>query len=270
METTQAPPSGDLRQQIEAQLATCRDPEIGLDIMSLGLVYEVIIDEGSVLVKMTLTAIGCPWAQDLFDEVKTKVEEVPGVKACTVDGRSLTDLLPGFAADVFGRGSAGLAMLLSFHGGGAMLGAMWISARGGLRGLTNISLVNILLMALALVLFVATDHFWFACPMVGLIGFAFIVQSVTNQTLIQSAVESAFRGRVMSIYGMVNQGVPAIGAMAIGGAAEHFGLRVPVLAGALGAAALFFWAWRARKPMAASLEDAAGPAPPPRPSPDQL
>src|SRR5438552_2963113 len=82
METTQAPASGDLRQQVEAQLATCRDPEIGLDIMSLGLVYEVIIDEGSVLVKMTLTAIGCPWAQDLFDEVKTKVEAVPGVKAC--------------------------------------------------------------------------------------------------------------------------------------------------------------------------------------------
>src|SRR5438445_8606069 len=85
METTQAPASGDLRQQIEAQLATCRDPEIGLDIMSLGLVYDVSIDEGSVLVKMTLTAIGCPWAQDLFDEVKTKVEEVPGVKACTVE-----------------------------------------------------------------------------------------------------------------------------------------------------------------------------------------
>lgn len=85
METTQAPPSGDLRSQIEAQLATCRDPEIGLDIMSLGLVYETTIDEGNVLIKMTLTAIGCPWAQDLFDEVKQKVEEVPGVKSCTVE-----------------------------------------------------------------------------------------------------------------------------------------------------------------------------------------
>src|ERR671924_1697273 len=85
METTQAPASGDLRQQIEAQLASCRDPEIGLDIMSLGLVYELNIDEGNVLIKMTLTAIGCPWAQDLFDEVKAKVEEVAGVKSCTVE-----------------------------------------------------------------------------------------------------------------------------------------------------------------------------------------
>jgi metal-sulfur cluster biosynthetic enzyme len=85
METTQAPASGDLRPQIEAQLATCRDPEIGLDIMSLGLVYETNVDDGNVLIKMTLTAIGCPWAQDLFDEVKQKVEEVPGVKSCTVE-----------------------------------------------------------------------------------------------------------------------------------------------------------------------------------------
>jgi metal-sulfur cluster biosynthetic enzyme len=86
METTQAPASGDLRQQIEAQLATCRDPEIGLDIMSLGLVYDLnIAEDGNVLIKMTLTAIGCPWAQDLFDEVKLKVEEVPGVSSCNVE-----------------------------------------------------------------------------------------------------------------------------------------------------------------------------------------
>ena len=77
--------AGDLRQQIEDALRTCRDPEIGLDIMSLGLVYEMNIEDGNVLIKMTLTAIGCPWAQDLFDEVKMKVEEVPGVKACTVE-----------------------------------------------------------------------------------------------------------------------------------------------------------------------------------------
>lgn len=85
LETTQAAASGELRQQIEAQLASCRDPEIGLDIMSLGLVYELNIEDGNVLIKMTLTAIGCPWAQDLFDEVKLKVEEVPGVKSCTVE-----------------------------------------------------------------------------------------------------------------------------------------------------------------------------------------
>src|ERR1700745_16430 len=85
LETTQAPASGDLPAQIEAQLASCRDPEIGLDIMSLGLVYELDINDGNVLVKMTLTAIGCPWPRDLCDEVKAKVEEIPGVTSCTVE-----------------------------------------------------------------------------------------------------------------------------------------------------------------------------------------
>src|SRR5438067_12411323 len=82
MATTQAPASGDLRQQIDAQLATCRDPEIRLAIAPPGPVDEVGLAEGNVLIKMTLTASGCPWAQDLFDEGKTKVAEVPGVNAC--------------------------------------------------------------------------------------------------------------------------------------------------------------------------------------------
>jgi metal-sulfur cluster biosynthetic enzyme len=80
-----SPSSDGMREQIVAQLETCRDPEIGLDIMSLGLVYDMAIEDGKVHIKMTLTAIGCPWAQDLFDEVKAKVEEVPGVKECTVE-----------------------------------------------------------------------------------------------------------------------------------------------------------------------------------------
>jgi predicted MFS family arabinose efflux permease len=187
----------------------------------------------------------------------------------SIFAKPLTDLLPGFAATVFERGSAGLAMLLSFHGAGAMAGAMWMSARGELRGLTRISLANILLMSLALILFIATDHFWFACPMASLIGFAFIVQSVSNQTLIQSAVESSFRGRVLSIYGMINQGVPALGTLAIGVAAEHLGLRLPVLTGALVCAALFLWTWHVRGPMAAALEGDAPPSPK-RPSAAQL
>jgi metal-sulfur cluster biosynthetic enzyme len=74
-----------LRNQVTDVLATCRDPEIGLDIMSLGLVYDLAINEGKAHVKMTLTAIGCPWAQDLFDEVKAKVEQVPGISECTVE-----------------------------------------------------------------------------------------------------------------------------------------------------------------------------------------
>jgi len=174
----------------------------------------------------------------------------------SIFAKPLTDLLPGFAAEVFARGSSGLAWLLSFHGAGAMLGAVWMSARGSLKGLTRVTLANILLMAVGLVLFTATDLFWLACPLVAVIGFAFIAQSVSNQTLIQSAIDSSLRGRVMSVYGMINQGVPSLGTMAMGAAAEHLGLRLPVAFGAAICIALFAWSWRMRQPMTQALEEA--------------
>jgi predicted MFS family arabinose efflux permease len=174
----------------------------------------------------------------------------------SIFAKPLTDLLPGFAAEVFARGSSGLAWLLSFHGAGAMLGAVWISARGGLKGLTRVTLANILLMSVGLLLFTATDLFWLACPLVAVIGFAFIAQSVSNQTLIQSAIDSSLRGRVMSVYGMINQGVPSLGTMAMGTIAEHWGLRLPVAFGAAVCIALFAWSWRMRQPMIYALEEA--------------
>ena len=82
----------------------------------------------------------------------------------SIFAKPFTDLVPGFAAEVFDRGSSGLAWLLSFHGAGAMIGAFWMSTRGELKGLTRITLANILLMALALLAFVATGIFWVGWP----------------------------------------------------------------------------------------------------------
>lgn len=172
--------------------------------------------------------------------------------------KPLTDLLPGFAAEVFDTGPHGLAMLLSFHGVGAMMGSLWLASRGGLKGLTAITLATIILMSVALLAFVASDIFWLACSLSGLLGFAFITQSVSNQTLIQSAVDPALRGRVISIYGMVAQGVPSLGAFMMGVAAEHFGLRWPVGVGAAICLAVGLQGWRLRRRLADALETDEG------------
>ena len=174
-----------------------------------------------------------------------------------VVARPLTDLLPGFAADVFGRGSSGLAWLLSFHGAGAMIGALWMTTRASLKGLTRITLGATLLMAGVLLLFVATNQFLIALPFVCLVGFAFIVQNISNQTLIQSAIDPALRGRVMSVYGIISQGVPSLGTLAMGTAAAQLGLRLPVAVGAVLCIALWAWSWRLREPLAAALEQEA-------------
>jgi MFS family permease len=149
-------------------------------------------------------------------------------------------------------------MLLSFHGVGAMMGSLWLASRSGLRGLTAITLSTIILMSLGLLGFVATDIFWLACALSGLLGFAFITQSVSNQTLIQSAVDPALRGRVISVYGMVAQGVPSLGAFMIGIAAEHFGLRIPVAVGALICLGVGVRGWFLRRQLADALETDEG------------
>jgi predicted MFS family arabinose efflux permease len=168
--------------------------------------------------------------------------------------KPLTDLMPGFAGQVFERGSTGLATLLTCEGIGAMAGAIWMTSRSSLTGLTRITLGNTLLQAIGLVLFATAANFWIACGIVMITGFAFIVQSISNQTLIQSAIQPEMRGRVMSLYGIIAQSVPALGTLSMGAVAEHLGLRVPILIGGVLCALLWAWSWRLRKPLAAALE----------------
>ncbi|HSE84526.1 MAG TPA: iron-sulfur cluster assembly protein [Thermodesulfobacteriota bacterium] len=61
------------------------DPEIPVDIVNLGLVYDVDVQDGSVHVKMTLTSPGCPTAGEMVYEAQTLIEEMPGVKEATVE-----------------------------------------------------------------------------------------------------------------------------------------------------------------------------------------
>ena len=62
------------------------DPEIPVNIHELGLIYGVDVSpSGSVSVRMTLTAAGCPAAQVLPGDVERRVREVPGVTDVTVE-----------------------------------------------------------------------------------------------------------------------------------------------------------------------------------------
>ena len=75
-----------LRGEIVAALRTVYDPEIPLNIYDLGLVYAIDVDaENRAVVRMTLTAPGCPVADNILAAVERAVENVDAVKSCTVD-----------------------------------------------------------------------------------------------------------------------------------------------------------------------------------------
>ena len=62
------------------------DPEIPVNIYDLGLIYELTINKSrEVSILMTFTAPNCPMADEVLAEVKTSVEDVPGVTGCTIE-----------------------------------------------------------------------------------------------------------------------------------------------------------------------------------------
>jgi len=62
------------------------DPEIGIDVVNLGLIYDVDVrPDNTVYVKMTMTTPGCPLTMWLLKAVEEKVLEIPGVKDAEIE-----------------------------------------------------------------------------------------------------------------------------------------------------------------------------------------
>jgi probable FeS assembly SUF system protein SufT len=68
-----------------AQLKTCYDPEIPVNIVELGLIYKLENKDGNLHVEMTLTAPGCGMGEVLRNDIETKLLDIPGVKAVVID-----------------------------------------------------------------------------------------------------------------------------------------------------------------------------------------
>lgn len=80
----------EVEKAVWQQMKTCYDPEIPIDIVELGLIYECRLEptEGSgwkVRVIMTLTAPGCGMGDVLVNDVKSKVTQIPGVREAEVE-----------------------------------------------------------------------------------------------------------------------------------------------------------------------------------------
>ena len=73
------------KQDVENVLKGVVDPEIGVDIFTLEMIYEIRVEEGKVYIKMTLTTPMCPYGPMIIEEVKEKTSQIEGVKDVEVE-----------------------------------------------------------------------------------------------------------------------------------------------------------------------------------------
>ena len=75
-----------LEEEVVRMLRTVFDPEIPVDIYSLGLIYRIDIDDdANLVVDMTLTAPNCPAADFLLEDARIKLESIEGLKSVTIN-----------------------------------------------------------------------------------------------------------------------------------------------------------------------------------------
>ena len=75
-----------IEERILDMLKTVFDPEIPVDIYSLGLVYKIdLADDGTLNIDMTLTAPNCPAADFIVEDARIKLESIEGVKMVNIN-----------------------------------------------------------------------------------------------------------------------------------------------------------------------------------------
>ncbi len=179
--------------------------------------------------------------------------------AISIAGRAASELLPGFAGAVFGRDAMGLAWLTSAAGFGAMLGALWSSRSVDLAGLPSRVIAATITLALSLFGFVATQNFAIALICLAISALALTIGGIGTQTIVQTSVPEAMRGRVMGLFGALWLGLPALGALSAGALSDWIGLRAAVGGFAVLPALAWLWALGRRKAIARGIGVPAAP-----------
>tara|TARA_B100000315_G_C14581961_1_gene590945 strand:- start:2156 stop:3403 length:1248 start_codon:yes stop_codon:yes gene_type:complete len=159
--------------------------------------------------------------------------------------RPYIDLLPAFSDLIFGLGEGGFAALAGASGMGSLVGGTWLAIRGRTEGLTRLLTLGILGSGMAMFVFAATNIYPLALACMTFLGFSLVIMAVASQSLVQNAVDSTKRARVISLSTGMAVGFPALGALILGSLGDVLGVQAPVLGAA--ALCLTYWLWASRR-----------------------
>jgi len=160
-------------------------------------------------------------------------------------GVPYTVLMPVFAAEILGGGADTLGFLMTATGGGALLGALWLASRRTVAGLgRNIAAAGAV-FSFGLIAFALSRLLWLSVPLLVVTGFGFIVMVASSNTLLQTIVEDAKRGRVLSFFLMAYFGTTPFGSLVAGAISARIGAPYTLAIG--GAFCLVGVAWFASR-----------------------
>ncbi|MDQ3876964.1 MAG: metal-sulfur cluster assembly factor [Actinomycetota bacterium] len=81
-----SPTQDDIKEEVIEALKTVNDPELGIDIINLGLVYDVAVDDdNNVKVEFTLTTMGCPIGPMLDEDIRNSTQYIEGIGDVTTE-----------------------------------------------------------------------------------------------------------------------------------------------------------------------------------------
>ncbi len=138
-------------------------------------------------------------------------------------GMPYSVLMPVFASQILHGGAKELGWLMGATGVGALLGALSLAARAGLRGLGKVIALCAGGFGVSLIAFAASKMFWLSLILLLPVGFTMMVQMASTNTLLQSMVPDQMRGRVVAIYSMMFMGMAPFGAFFAGAVAHRIG-----------------------------------------------
>jgi MFS family permease len=130
-------------------------------------------------------------------------------------------------------GAVRLGVLMGSTGVGALLGALTLASRTGVRGLGRWVAYSCGGFGVSLILFSLSRSFWLSSVLLLPVGFCMMLQMSSSNTLIQAMVPDAMRGRVMALYSMMFMGMAPFGALFGGALADRLGAPWTVAIGSV-------------------------------------
>jgi len=138
-------------------------------------------------------------------------------------GMPYTVLMPVFAGQVLGGGPHTLGILMACIGLGALAGALALAARRTVLGLGRMIPISAFVFGAALVGFGFSRFLWLSMCLLLVSGFGMMRQMAASNTILQTILEEAKRGRVMSFYAMALAGMSPFGSLLAGSVAARIG-----------------------------------------------